>query len=180
MAVDAFGLYTSETIRNQWITFLDEYKDDTGKSMSASGKANFHVAVVQFLKWIDDATGPILALGNRKMTADEALTLSKVLKFWENLQRLTFKKAKDESIRNNTKEKLEAVMPRGQLFKLRCILHDTAEPVLRELTDKGELTGEEKVLYFNLLMYALMITRPCRPGTYASWYVVWARATLRT
>jgi len=175
MARDAFGLYTSEPVRNRWITFLDQYKDDTGKPISASGKANFHVAVVQFLKWIDDATGPILALGGRTLTPGEALTLSKVLKVWENLQRLTFKKAKDESIRNNTAEKFVALMPPGQLFKMRCILPDTAEPVLRELTEKAVLTAEEQVLYFNLLMYALMITRPCRPGTYAAWYVVLAR-----
>ena len=176
MGSDALATYMSAVLRNEWITFLDEYKDGTGKKMTSSGKANFHVAVVKFLRWIDETTGPIPALGNRTMTPKEALDLSKVLKGWERLLTTTFKAAKDESIKNNTAEKLVSSMPVGQLFQMRCVLHDTVEPALQRLADQDNHTDEEKVLFFNLLMYALMLTRPCRPGTYSSWYVVCCRS----
>ena len=175
MASDAFGLYTSEPVRNTWLTYLEEYKDATGKTMSSSGKANFHVAVVKFLKWIDDATGPVVALGHHLLNPTDALSLSKVIRFWEGLQKRTFKLAKDEGIKNNTTEKLASSMPFGQLFKMRCIMQDTVEPALRDLTVTGQqrdLKLDELVLYFNLLMYALMLTRTCRPSTYAAWYAV--------
>lgn len=171
MADAAFGLYTSEAVRNKWLTFLDAHKDCTGKTMSSSGKANFHAAVVHFLKWIDNTIGPVMALGHRTMSPAEGYTLSKVLKFWEQLLKATYKLSKDEGIKNNTAEKFVTAVPPGQLEKMRWMLDDTVEPALRELSQKQELTGDEKLLYFNLLMYALIMIRPCRPGTYAAWYV---------
>ena len=172
LARDAFTVYTAEATRNAWITALTEYRDATGRKTTASGRAGYWAAMVKFVRWIHRSTGGGLpALGGRELTANEAVIISKTLDMWSDLQRSAHKASKAEGIERNKPERALAAGWWTDLFKLFAIMEDTAQPALQELMAKPALTWNEQRLYFNLLMFCLMVTRPCRPSTYAAWYV---------
>lgn len=176
MARDAFALYTTEGVRNQWIAQLSDYRDGGNNVTTPSGRAGYWGAIVKFLEWIDNATGGgIPALGGRVLTPEEATIITKTINAWKAVRHRAFKDGKRQGVELNKAERVLSAGWWTDMFKMYAIMEDTAQPALRDLMAKGgqkDLTFAEQTLFFHLLMYCLIVTRPCRPSTYAAGYVL--------
>jgi hypothetical protein len=167
-AAAAFAAYTNEASRTDWIITVSEHVDDAKSKMSASGCAGYWSAMVKWFTWIHTSPAGVAAFGGRVPTPAESVAITKTLEFWQKRQRVSHKDGKDQSRDKNRPE--NSKLPPDLLAQLREIMTDTVEPALNKLKAKQTaLTEDERQLFFTLLMYTLMMKRPCRRGTYAAW-----------
>jgi hypothetical protein len=172
---DAFSLYTAENVRHRWIAALSEYRDEGKNPTSPSGRASYWGAIVKFLEWIDKATGGgIPALGGSVLKTGEEIIISKTINAWKEIRQRSYTDGKRQGVELNKPERALSTKWWTDLSKLYAIMEDTAQPALHDLVSaknvsaSSQLSFTEQTLFFNLLMYCLIITRPCRPSTYAA------------
>lgn len=105
------------------------------------------------------------------MSPEQDRVLLKTLDAWRLIRVRNFKKSKREGVDKN---RLKSMKHRNHWTSVAAIVNasrDTVLPRLKALTEQKSLSAGEKIEYFELLMFALIVARPCRPGTYYSAYV---------
>jgi hypothetical protein len=140
--------------------------------------ANYYTPVVHLLQWITRSTAGVTACGGLVMTPEQDRILVKTLDAWINIRKPTYKQSKREAVDNN---RLEEMQQRNQWTSVVAVVdasRDIVLPRLNTLTDQKSLSSGEKKEYFELLMFSLIVARPCRPCTYYSAYVLCACSVL--
>ena len=93
--------------------------------------------------------------------------MSKTLDAWELIREPTYSQAKREAQKKNTKEEMQANNHWTSLVAIKNALDETIVPRLLALTEqKDTLSNSDKWQYFEMMMFAIMVSRPCRPSTY--------------
>jgi hypothetical protein len=134
---------------------------------------NYYVAVIYFLQWIVRSAAGVVACGGRVLSADEERRLSKTLDEWQRIREPLYSQAKSDAQRNNTLEQMQASNHWTSVVAIRRALDQAILPSLRAMTEQKELrTHREQLQYFEMLMFAIMVYRPCRPSTYYAAYVM--------
>lgn len=109
----------------------------------------------------------VVACGGRILSADEERRLSKTLDAWKLIREPTYSQAKKEAQRKNTKEEMQANNHWTSVVAIRKAVDAMIVPRLLVLTEqKDSLSDSDKLQYFEMLMFAIMVSRPCRPSTY--------------
>ena len=106
------------------------------------------------------------------MSPEQDRVLLKTLDAWRLIRVRNFKKSKREGVDKN---RLKSMQHRNHWTSVAAIVNasrDTVLPRLKALTEQKSLSAGEKIEYFELLMFALIVACPCRPGTYYSAYVL--------
>jgi hypothetical protein len=197
IAGNAYALYSSEEIRIKWYErphptrvqltchsrlthvslaslLLDAQrrvefiKTNCG---SASGMANYYTPVIHLLEWITRSTAVVTACGGLVMSPEQDRVLLKTLEAWRHIRKPTYKKKTREAADNNRLEQMQHRNHWTSVVAVVNALRDTVLPRLNALTEQKPLSAGEKIEYFELLMFAIIVTRPCRPCTYYSAYV---------
>jgi len=193
IAGDAYALYSSEEIRIKWyerarvshaahthLTYISLaslpdaqrrvqfIKTNCG---SASGMANYYTPVIHLLEWITRSTAGVTACGGLVMSPEQDRVLLKTLEAWRHIRKPTFKKSKREAVDSNRLERMQHRNHWTSVVAVVNALRDTVLPRLNALTEQKSLSAGDKIEYFELLMFAIIVTRPCRPCTYYSAYV---------
>lgn len=162
---DAHSVYTNDQHRLDWVTTLS----DAG--VKPSTKAGFISAVIHMCDWIVDSTTAVAAYGGQSLTAEQERAVEKTRRAWARLRTREFKLAKRAGADNNRLEKMQA---RNQWVSVVAVMDMSttiAVPRLRALLPRvapRTLSAAERIEFFELLMFALVVTRPCRPCTFYS------------
>ena len=143
-------------------------KTNTG---SSSGILNYYTPVVHLLEWITRSTAGATACGGLVMSYEQERVLEKTLAAWRLARKPVYKKSKREAVDHNRLEQMQHRHHWTSVVSVVNALRDTVLPRLITLTEQKSLSAAEKVEYFELLMFAIIVTRPCRPCTYYSAYV---------
>src|SRR6185295_18631512 len=102
--------------------------------------------------------------------------ISKSLDAWTVLRSSQCKKSKRRSSDATRLEVLQAKNHWTDVGSVITALKDVVLPRLESLSDLSDsqtriTDWSEQIEFFEMLMFALMVTRPCRPCTYYSAYV---------
>jgi hypothetical protein len=141
------------------------------KCGSASGMANYYTPIVHLFDWITSSTAGVTACGGLVLSVEQHHVLDKTLKAWRRIRAPLYKKTRREAVDNNRLERMQHRYHWTSVVAVVNALRDVVEPRMTALTGWRSLSAGERVEYFELLMFALIVTRPCRPCTYYSAYV---------
>jgi hypothetical protein len=143
--------------------------------------ANYYSPIISLLQWIVRSTSGVVACGGLILSSDQERTLVKTIDAWKEIRQPNYHQAKRKAVLRNTREKMQANNHWTSTTAIRNAMRDTIIPQLRVLTDQKSLSPSDKHQYFELLMFTLMVTRPCRPSTYYAAYVHrWRRRHARS
>jgi len=132
--------------------------------------SNYYRAVILLFRWIVASTGPVTALGRLTLDLNQQLTMTKTLNAWEALRRRKLQKAKRAGADHNRLEKMQFNNHWTSVAAVIRALDEIVTPRLQSLVSRDSLEFDEMCEFFELLMFSLMVKRPCRPCTYYSSY----------
>jgi hypothetical protein len=129
---------------------------------------NYYRAVVLLLQWIVSSTRGVTALGGMELDPNQDRQMVKTLNAWTHLRRNKTKKSKRAGADHNRLEDMQLNKRWTEARFIIQALNDVVTPRLQELIAKPSLDWHQMREFFELLMYALVVKRPCRPCTYYS------------
>jgi hypothetical protein len=139
-----------------------------------STKASFMTAVIYLLDWIVDSTSAVAACGGLPISAEQERVVEKTRKAWLKLRNRETKLAKRAGVDNNRLENMQARNQWASVVAVMDMSKTIAVPRLHALLARIGLqsfSSTERIEFFELLMFVLVVARPCRPCTYYSAYV---------
>ena len=142
--------------------------------MKPSAKASFMSAIIYFLEWIVHSTSAVTACGGITLSAEQDRVVDKTLHAWQKLRGRESKLAKRAGADNNRLENMQARKQWASVVAIMDMSKTIAVPRLTALSaaiGQRSLEAAEQIEFFELLMFALVVARPCRPCTYYSAYV---------
>jgi hypothetical protein len=142
----------------------------TQQNCSPSSFGNYYRAVILLLRWIVSSTREVTALGGMVLDRDQDRQMVKTLEAWQDLRRKKTKKAKRAGADHNRLEDMQLNKRWTEARFIIQALNDVVTPRLHELIAKPSLNWNQMREFFELLMYALVVKRPCCPCTYYSAY----------
>jgi hypothetical protein len=133
--------------------------------------ANYYTPIIKLLQWITRSPAGVTACGGLVLSHDQDRALGKTLEAWRHIRKPTYKQSKHEAVDHNRLEKMQHRNHWTSVIAVVNALRDVVLPRLNVLTKQKSLSDSDKIEYFELLMFAIIVTRPCRPCTYYSAYV---------
>ena len=165
-------------VKSYHLVFRVKQVADSG--MASAGQLNYCYAVAQCIDWIVKSSameGPVPALLNGHLTEDEYARLKRTRDDWVARTANLSKLKKEEAPRRQRLSQMILEKRWAEIFTVVDTCNSEVIPELERLRQCQTLPWQKRVRFVNLLMFALVVHRACRPATYYSAYVSDARCT---
>jgi len=142
--------------------------------MASAGQLNYCYAVAQCIDWILKSSAmeaSVPALLNGHLTMDEYDRLKRTRDDWVSRTANLSKLKKVEGSRRQRLSQMILEKRWAEIFTVVDTCNDEVIPELERLRQCTTLSWANRVRFTNLLMFALVVHRACRPMTYYSAYV---------
>jgi hypothetical protein len=139
------------------------------QKVEPSSIQNYYRPIILLLEWIKESPGPATALGELELDGNQERRLTKTLDAWKRMRIKENKNGKISAAHANALENLW----KDHWSDVATVVKTLKTVVMPRIIEMMAVPSKDydwkyKCEFFELLMFALIVKRPCRPGTYAS------------